>query len=135
MKMCLFSLSDSCDTVLSKIKQIYHKDMTILRATKSGDLFNVDSTLDGKELLDFVGNGCLYVKQKIKPSATVSPTVSSTNEGILHNYIVNWELLKLELQDRALMYSYRMDSDQYAPNKEDDDDLCENVRKQLIILL
>lgn len=40
---------------------------------------------------------------------------------------VNWGCLKLELQDNCTIHSYKMDSESYVPDQDQDDELCANV--------
>ena len=41
--------------------------------------------------------------------------------------LVDWELLKKQLRDRALMQSYQEDTISYVPNRDEDDDLAKTV--------
>ena len=72
MKLCLVSPSDSKQIISDKL---FEKPVKVVRVIKSGDLFDCcdNEHIDGKLLLDIVGNGCLYIKPCV-PSAIVKPT-------------------------------------------------------------
>ena len=77
MQFCLISPMDSKETVAAKLNEVFNEEVKILRATKSNDLFEVNQ-MNGEELLDMIGSGCLYVKSTKKPAtAAVQPTILS----------------------------------------------------------
>ena len=62
MKLCNIFPSDGNESILLKLQEIFQQKMKILRATRSGDLFDLEEKLNGEDLLDLIGLGCLYVK-------------------------------------------------------------------------
>ena len=73
-KLCIISPTDSNEEVSSKINKLFVKNVKMLRPTKSGDLFDIEENLNGEDLLELIGSGCLYVKPVAdRPSAEVQP--------------------------------------------------------------
>ncbi len=62
MKLCNILPSDDNESILLKLQEIFKQKMKILRATRSGDLFDLEEKLNGEDLLDLIGLGYLYVK-------------------------------------------------------------------------
>ena len=47
MKLCLISPSD---IIISKLKHLFQREVKVVRATRSGDLFDLEDQMDGDEL-------------------------------------------------------------------------------------
>ena len=65
MKLCLVSPSYSKQIISDKLNQLFEKPVKV-HVTKSGDLFDCcdNEDIDGKLLLDIVGNG-LFVRKAL----------------------------------------------------------------------
>ena len=72
MRLCLVSPSDDKEKISVKLNEAFGKPVKVVRATRSGDLFDAHD-MDGEEVLDAIGGGCLYVKPCNIPSAIVKP--------------------------------------------------------------
>jgi hypothetical protein len=120
MKYLLVSPTDSEEIISRNIRKLFDFDVIVLRATMSNDLFEQKDPINGRKLLDMIGNGCLYVKpssvpnkseiseiQLPKPTQVVYPSSADKPD-------INLELLKKELSDNSLILSYKMDSESYS---------------------
>ena len=67
LKMCMLLYHSSNEDITSKISQTFGKAVTILLATKSGELFDAPNDMSGERLLDIVGNSYLYVRPAVIP--------------------------------------------------------------------
>ncbi len=57
MKYLLVSPSDTKSEVLLQLQKLLDKPVTLLRSTKSGDLFEITEGMNGDEVLGLVGSG------------------------------------------------------------------------------
>ena len=93
MKYLLVSPSDTKSEVLLKLQKLFDKPVTLLRSTKSGDLFEITEGMNGDEVLGLVGSGCLHVSgpsevshASVKPHAKKSSSLEkSLNIPVLIN--------------------------------------------------
>ena len=67
LKMCMLTYHSSNEDITSKISQTFGKAITIMLATKSGELFDAPNDMSGERLLDIVGNSYLYVRPAVIP--------------------------------------------------------------------
>ncbi len=79
MQYLLVSPSDTKSEVL-KLQKLFDKPVTMLRSTKSGDLFEITEGMNGDEVLGLVGSGCLHVSGPSGvPHASVKPQAKQSS--------------------------------------------------------